>query len=69
MSQNIFFFQKIKPKVICVSINGHTSLYHNTKTIVDDYDFKFFKKVKTVFSEFSFTVNVKTIIINYGFKK
>ena len=39
--------------------------YHITKTIVSDYGFNFFQKVKIVISNYGFRFNVKTVVGDY----
>ena len=42
-------------------------LYLNTKNVVCNYSFKFFKIIKTVSSNYGFKLKVKTVINDYGF--
>ena len=55
------------------------SCYYITETLIGDYNFEFFKNVKTVVELFknvktvvdnyNFRLNIKTIVINYSLKK
>ena len=45
------------------------SRYHVTKIIINDYDFKFFKLVKIIVTNYSFKLKVKIIVGHYGFNQ
>ena len=52
---------KIKVKLV--------TRYHVIKTMVSDYDFKFFKLVKIIVTNYSFKLKVKIIVGHYGFNQ
>ena len=44
------------------------SHFHVIKTIVGDYGFNYLKNFKTVFTNYSFRLQAKTIVGDYGFE-
>ena len=69
MSQNSLFKKKIYQSNTCFKIMPKLGPHYRvTKTVCfDDYDFKFFKIVKTLVSDCGFRLKVKTVIVDYDF--